>query len=422
MLDMADIGRQLAEYRTWTLYIGFSGGADSLALLVILCKLQKDLDLRLTAVHCEHGFRGADSLADLAFCRDFCRERGIPFLQETLEVPANRLPGETDEAAARRLRQMVWQRLGRKKEKTAIVLAHHAGDRRENLLLRLARGSNVSGLCGLRAVRKIGGVTYLRPLLHAEKKDLEACLRGNGINCWRTDGSNADIRYRRNFIRQELLPRWFGAMPYAEGGLVASLDALEVDAEYLEEAAARIAGNMAPGGGKTGVWREIAPALRGRVLRLLARRELDTDWIADRSFLRAFDRMLRDGGPLTDLPLAGADGAVWGLRHGCWNFIPSPAETPVPQLWAWRKGPAAGFSAGFPKTLPEKITGDTAFFDAEKLPEILLISGGVPGDRMIPFGRRTPVRWKVLRTDRGIPAGAAPPLLRLPGGKSSGLH
>ena len=402
----------LAPYRGWTLLAGFSGGADSLALLLILHRLCGELDLKLTAVHCEHGLRGAASLADAAFCRAFCAARGIAYLEKSLAVPGNRRPRESIEAAARRLRQAVWRELAADRERTAVVLAHHAGDRRETLLLRLAHGSGASGLTGLRGGRVLEGVRYLRPLLGCERSDLEKYLVSIGVTDWRNDATNADLNYRRNFVRHELLARW-AEIPGALAGLSASLDALEADARFLEHLAAKRAARLT--GADSSAWRAVPKALRGRILRLLARKKLRRDWIPGKRFLAAFDRALR-AETMAALALDGVPGTRWRRRDGVWDFeVFTPVSEPR-RVWRWRTEELPDFAALFPSRLPEKIGLDEAYFAAASLPEELLLASGADGDRMIPFGRKRAEKWKVLRVDRKVPRTAAPPLLRLPDG------
>ena len=87
-----------------TVYASFSGGADSLALLVCLSELRQGAPWELRAVHFEHGIRGAESLADADFCREVCEKLGVPLQVIPLNVPEHIQSGEGTEAAARRLR------------------------------------------------------------------------------------------------------------------------------------------------------------------------------------------------------------------------------------------------------------------------------------------------------------------------------
>lgn len=404
------------QYQNWRLYAGFSGGADSLALLLLLRELQREIPFYLTAVHCEHGLRGQSSLDDAAFCREICRKYGIDFLLYNLDVPANRLAGESEEAAARRLRQNVWRELAGNQAETAVVLAHHAGDRRENLLLRLGRGSGSGGLCGLRSVRILDQVLYLRPLLKVERRQLEEFLRESGESCWREDASNQDIRYRRNFIRQNLLPEWKCAVPGVENGLNAALDALEEEADLLDHLARYYAKRIRQSGGSAESWRKVPKALHGRVLRYQAWRTLHLDWIPGRQFLAAFRRLLKSGKDGA-LPLSGVKGCRWVCRCGTGCFERISMMPPICREWRWREMSLDGWQISFPAFLPEKVGLDEAYFDAAFLPETLLVASGRDGDEMIPFGRKNPEKWKVLRVNRKVSRAAAPPLLRMPDGQ-----
>ena len=138
-----------------TVYCSFSGGADSLALLLFLKEWSRRISFSLEAVHFEHGFRGADSLADARFCHAICEREKIPFQLFRINVPKHRLKGEGDEEAARRMRLDYWHKIVRNPGNSLIAVGHHADDRIENVLLRLFRGSNASGLSSMRAVQKL---------------------------------------------------------------------------------------------------------------------------------------------------------------------------------------------------------------------------------------------------------------------------
>ena len=147
-----------------TVYASFSGGADSLALLVRLSELGKTAPWEIRAVHFEHGIRGAESLADAEFCRTVCDRLGVPLQVISLNVPENLGTGEGVEAAARRLRLDAWRGIVVRTEKkpAAVALGHNADDRIESLFLRLMRGSNLSGLHALHAVRRFEDVLWIR--------------------------------------------------------------------------------------------------------------------------------------------------------------------------------------------------------------------------------------------------------------------
>ena len=173
-------------------FCGFSGGSDSLYLLLALKKLSEPLHFQLRAIHFEHGFRGEESRADAAWCEKKCLAEGIPFQCIELHSIENRMRGEGDEAAARRLRLMHWKKLTQQSPDSIVVLGHHSGDRAENLFLRLFRGSNASGLASMRSYSVIEGFAVLRPLLGLSKQKIESVLRENDES-WRIDSTNLSI-------------------------------------------------------------------------------------------------------------------------------------------------------------------------------------------------------------------------------------
>ncbi|MBO4618664.1 MAG: tRNA lysidine(34) synthetase TilS [Victivallales bacterium] len=211
-------------------YVGFSGGADSTALLLAMVQC----GWKVTAVHFNHHLRGAESDADELWCRKFCEERHVRLKVFDLWVEQERQPGEGVEECARRLRLEVWKRLV-KDECRPIFLAHHADDCLEELFLRLGRGSNASGLTSLRPERELNGLTLCRPFLQLRKRDLEEWLRGQGIDDWRIDHTNLEASSsRRNAIRSRLLPlvrEIFGT----DAGFLAALQSLREDADCLEK-------------------------------------------------------------------------------------------------------------------------------------------------------------------------------------------
>ena len=234
---------------------GFSGGADSTSLLLALSREQLG---SLTAVHFHHGIRGAEADADAEWSRAFCEKRGIRLELIYLNVPENMLPGEATEEAARRLRLENWERLSNGTR--PVFLAHHSDDAMEELFLRLARGSNVSALVPMKPYRCLRGIALCRPLLVLRRREIEAFLLENGIDDWRIDSTNSDSHYRRNAVRNELLPlfrRIFGN----DAGLLRSMENLSCDADCIEECAAHLELN------DIGKWQALHQAVLFRAVR-----------------------------------------------------------------------------------------------------------------------------------------------------------
>ena len=123
--------------------VGFSGGADSTALLCLLLDAQPRTGFRVFAVHVNHGLRGDESDADEAFVRAFCTQHEVP-----LQVFRLSLSPGTGENEAREARYACFREAAQQTGADAIALAHHRDDQAETLLLHLMRGSGLDGLGG----------------------------------------------------------------------------------------------------------------------------------------------------------------------------------------------------------------------------------------------------------------------------------
>jgi tRNA(Ile)-lysidine synthase len=184
--------------------VAVSGGADSIALLSALHALSR---FQLTALHVNHGLRGAESEADEQFVRAFARELGVGVLVYRAVLPAGNV-----EASGRQARYSWFRELLAQGAVDRIATAHTASDQAETVLFRFLRGAGTAGLAGVRPCAD--GV--VRPLLDVTGEDVRRYLRGRGI-AWREDSSNGDLRFARNRIRHELLPAltrdWNPALP-----------------------------------------------------------------------------------------------------------------------------------------------------------------------------------------------------------------
>ncbi len=197
-LLLSSLGRLPAPRKYW---IGFSGGADSTALLQAMCECRDHLAAPVAAVHFHHGLQPeADAWQD--HCRAFCRDRQLPFTATKLEVdPSGRC--STEEAARNSRYDAVAAMLG---PQEMYLTGHQAEDQAETLFLNLMRGSGVEGLAGIPELRSLGSGWVARPLLTVRRRDLEAYLAQRDIR-WLTDPSNEDTAFDRNYLRQDLFPR-----------------------------------------------------------------------------------------------------------------------------------------------------------------------------------------------------------------------
>lgn len=219
--------------------VAVSGGMDSVAMLAALRDLagEPSRQYRLIVAHLNHQLR-PDADADAQFVADLAQAAHLPCVVESRDVRAHaRLTGQGIEQAARGLRYEFLLDLARRENASCVAVAHHADDNTETILYRIVRGTALRGLCGIPIRRPLlgsEGVELVRPLLRCRRSDIEQFCRDRGLS-WRTDTSNADTTYRRNFIRHDLLPMLREKLnPRADEALLRlAAAAAEVD-EYMQ--------------------------------------------------------------------------------------------------------------------------------------------------------------------------------------------
>lgn len=185
-----------------TLIVGFSGGPDSVCLLTFLSEIAPKLNLTIIAAHLDHQWR-PESAQDRSWCKKFCTGlNNTSFESQTLtELNFDTKYNGSKEEFARKARRSFFQDLALKYQASHIVLAHHADDQIETFFIRMARGSSVAGLTGI----KENDGLYLRPLLKIKKEEILHYLHHHNIE-YLTDSTNVDQKYLRNRIRHQLIP------------------------------------------------------------------------------------------------------------------------------------------------------------------------------------------------------------------------
>jgi tRNA(Ile)-lysidine synthetase-like protein len=189
--------------------VAVSGGADSVALLSLLReRAVREPALVLHVVHLDHQTRDGASAKDAAFVQALAERWGMPChvarrdeIEPELAVrkvlPKN-LPARFRAARFEWFRQVV-EREGL----SGVILAHHADDQAETVMLRLLRGAGYAGLAGMSRDTRVRGVGVLRPMLGVPRALLRDHL-GATNQTWREDASNASPRYARNRVRTVL--------------------------------------------------------------------------------------------------------------------------------------------------------------------------------------------------------------------------
>ncbi len=182
-----------------------SGGPDSVALVALLLKLRDEMPLEVRLAHFNHRLRD-EAAVDERFVRDLARRWVLP-----LEVGSADVRGAAGrrklnlEEAGRDLRYRFLRRAAEAGRATKIATGHTMSDQAETVLMRLMRGTGLSGLAGIAPLVDGPPCPLIRPLLTVAGPDLRAWLSARDIP-FREDASNLDLRFLRNRIRAELLP------------------------------------------------------------------------------------------------------------------------------------------------------------------------------------------------------------------------
>lgn len=210
-LQNLDIQSLLAQIPGYPLcLVAYSGGADSTALLHILCRQRQQLSAPLKAVHVDHQLH-AHSGEWAKHCRKQCDALDVEL--QVLTVDASPPRGESPEAWARKVRYESICRLMNADD--ILFTAHNKDDQAETLLLQLLRGAGPEGMASMPAVRQMQCGWLVRPLLPFSKEQLREYNRQHDLD-WIEDTSNQETGMDRNYLRQVIMPallkRWPGVL------------------------------------------------------------------------------------------------------------------------------------------------------------------------------------------------------------------
>ncbi len=197
--------------------VGFSGGADSLALVTMLMELG---ECQVIVAHCNFHLRGEESMRDERFVRDFIAENGIEghFVDFDVDKYINE-NGVSVEMACRELRYDYFARLLIEVNANSLAVAHHSDDNAETMLLNLLRGTGLAGLCGMQP--RNGNV--IRPLLSISRCEIEGYLSVKGLT-YVNDSTNAQNDYKRNVLRNVIIPTMRSRFESTDRALATTID------------------------------------------------------------------------------------------------------------------------------------------------------------------------------------------------------
>lgn len=290
------------------LAVGWSGGADSTALLLAL----HSVGYQVSAWHIDHAWR-QESAGQARALEQKAKVWGIPFFLHTLTTPES----SNLEAVARQARYRQFETWADEQEIDCLCLGHHLDDQAETVCMRLLQGSGPVGCQGMKAERQHGRLRVVRPLLHVAGEELRQALCQAGVT-WLEDPSNQDTRFRRNFVRHQLFPamRQAGASPeslFVRWGKQAEILAARLDCDAEAIIAGQSRGAHVQKDRVSILWQEWAQAsqsVRARVLQKMMNQLLGEGFTPGRRHILLAETWTRKSG------LGGLDLSRCRLQRG----------------------------------------------------------------------------------------------------------
>jgi tRNA(Ile)-lysidine synthase len=384
--------------------VAVSGGVDSMVLLYLLSGIAAKLDLSLGVAHVDHQIRSS-SHVDADFVRNACADLGLPFHLRTVNVPKLAAAcGASLELAGRNARRTFFCHLREKYGYDRIALAHHQQDQVETFLLRVIRGTGVSGLASMRTIDGF----WWRPLLCCSRQQIELYAQAHDVR-WREDETNRDVDYLRNLIRLKLVPCMTTVNPQFGPRIENLIEQVQQEEDFwilqVRAAYERVLLDDSDGlrFDRRGLL-EIHPALRLRLYRYALAQVRDSLQGLEAIHLHDVDALLRCERSQSQIDLPG----VWvARRYEClWlrkqapqkvSFLTKQLSPPTQLEWLdglWLKA-----------TFIEKSFGETPCaveFDWDRLEGLLTVRNWKAGDRFVSQGMSGHKRIKRLFGDAKI--------------------
>ena len=219
------IEKNLSAFQEKEIFVACSGGLDSTVLLHVLSANE----FKVSAIHVNYHLREEDSNLDEVFIRDFCKNRNISLESRSVDLAEQLKFGGNLQQLAREVRYNWFEEIATENENRFVFLAHHLDDQVETFFLNIARKSGMMGLACMPFERN----KIVRPLLDFSKEELKQYAIDNQL-IWREDVSNTSNKYRRNLLRNEVLPYLTTQLPELNASVIHLVKVFQASQLLLE--------------------------------------------------------------------------------------------------------------------------------------------------------------------------------------------
>ncbi len=402
------------------LLVAVSGGPDSVCLLNILVKLQRELTIKLYIAHLNHQLRGAESEADAGYVSDLAHQLGIPAIIDKRDVKGYQAQQRLSlEEAAREVRYSFLTQVARSIGANQVAVGHTIDDHIETILMHLIRGTGTRGLRGLQPITVwqsgSNSLTIVRPLLTVSHQETEDYCHHHQLMP-RLDASNLSLSPLRNRIRHQLLPLLESYNPRVAEALLRTGRIASDDIDFLDKEIVRLWDEIAQE--QEGAifldkerFDQLPSALQRYLLRASAEKLLGSAKDIETRHIEAMMSALnKPAGKKLNLP----GGIIFSIEYNKYLISRDPAAlSPFPILRdefqlkipgetllpSWR----IEATIVSKEQMSEEDKDFTAYFDLDKTGDKLLVRSRQPGDRFQPLGMSQPKKVNEFMIDAKIP-------------------
>jgi tRNA(Ile)-lysidine synthase len=389
--------------------VALSGGPDSVALLHVLSRLQREMKLTLAALYVNHHIRPRAAKREEEFCQKLCDKLGVTLTIERADIPVlARKQKKGLEETARDFRYALFENQARLGGYGKIALGHHRDDRVETILFRILRGTGRTGLMGMPIKRG----KIIRPLYHVTKEEIYAYLKKHRLP-FRVDQSNTSCDFARNYIRNKLLVDIRKHLNPAVDAALLNLSEITAEEEgFLQQSVGRVHKKIVGEtvGGKIELdlrsFNRYDKWLRRRLLRHCLTEALGRMSAFDKAVVDRLDRLCLTTGRAVSLPnhlqAVRVSDKLIIYRKGSLPFyevLKSGQTTRLPGLRLNLRYKEMNNCKGVFNT---KRRSKQVRVESEKLSLPLFVRNIIPGDRFTPLGVNGTKKVGDYLTDRKV--------------------